>query len=168
MVTRKEISMERNAEIIEELLQAKAKAPETVSLRKFIDMNIQAFASSGKTVREIYDFLKEKHIDVSSFHVFRTLYSKAKTSQKLKSAASTKTPVSEVIPAKPGNPAQVKAMADNERKTFQNEGESNVHKESQPQNKVNKYNPALPPVFLPGGVEAFIDPETGGKCFEIK
>jgi hypothetical protein len=33
--------------------------------------------------------------------------------------------------------------------------------------KQSKYNPALPPILLPGGVEAIIDPETGAKRFEI-
>jgi hypothetical protein len=81
MAVRKEISLDHNAEIIEELLSTSAKAPKTVSLRKFIGMNFQAFTESGKTVREIYDFLKEKEIDVGSFHVFRSVYSRVKKSR---------------------------------------------------------------------------------------
>ena len=80
---KKEISMERNIQIMEELTRF-PKTQTNVSLSKFIDMNFQAFAKSGKSVREIYDFLKDGKIDVSSFHVFRTLFSKVKTYQKLK------------------------------------------------------------------------------------
>ena len=165
MAMRKEIPLEHNAEIIEELLQTESKMPKTVSLRKFIDMNFQAFVSSGKTVREIYDFLQGKNLDVSNFHVFRTLYSKVKKSQKLKSVGSTKAPVAEMIPASSENPMQ--KAPDKEQRALQKEGESNVRKEPQSEGKVSKYNPHLPPIMLPGGVEAFIDPETGAKGFEI-
>lgn len=151
MVTRKEISLEHNAEIIEELLSTGAKVPETVSLRKFIAINFQAFTKSGKSIREIYDFLKEKKIDVGSFHVFRSLYSKVKKTQNLKLTAPVRGPLDH---------GELES-----RRTqipFQNGGEADVNKPRQ-----NKHAPALPPVFLPGGVEAIIDPETGAKSFEF-
>ena len=162
---RKEIPVENNAEIIEELLQTNTKAPETVSLRKFIDMNYQAFACSGKTVQEIYDFLKGKNIDVSSFSVFRSLYSKVKSSHKQKLEAPIRAQISEEIPAAPKESTQV--VPGKEHKTSQNGGEPDARKEPQPNDKVSKYNPMLPPVILPGGIEAIIDPKTGAKSFEI-
>lgn len=45
----------------------------------------------------------------------------------------------------------------------ENLAKSEKHKTGQ-----SKYNPALPPVILPGGIEANIDLETGAKFFEIK
>jgi hypothetical protein len=160
MTARKEISLEHNAEIIGELLSTGTKIPETVSLRKFIDINFQAFTDSGKTVQEIYDFLKEKKIDVGSFHVFRSLYSKVKRYWKLKHAAPVRDPPSEKFAA---NPEAHKAPELRElQKPLQNEGETDMNKTRQ-----SKYNSALPPVILPGGIEAIIDLETGAKRFEI-
>ena len=162
--TKKEISLKRNDEIIGKLKKLETQLPETVSLSKFIDINYRAFVNSGKTTREIYEFLKEEKVDVSSFQVFKNLYSQVKKAQKLKSESSTKTSVSEMVTVKPENPTQ--KVPEKGQKT-QNEGESNVRKEPQPNGKVSKYNPMLPPVMLPGGVEAFIDPKTGAKRFDF-
>jgi hypothetical protein len=160
MVVRKEISLEHNAEIIEELLSTGAKTPETVSLRKFIDINFQAFTDSRKTIREIYDFLKEKKIDVGSFHVFRSVYSKAKKSWSLKHAAPVRNPPSRKFAA--GSEEHTAPESREPQKHLRNEVETDALKTKQ-----SKYNPALPPVILPGGIEAMIDPETGAKRFEI-
>jgi hypothetical protein len=148
MVVRKEISLEHNTEIIGELLSTGTKAPETVSLRKFIAINFQAFADSGKTIREIYDFLKERQIDVGSFHVFRSLYSRVKKSRGLKPDAPVRDPPPENAGLKEHRPSESREK----QKPFRNE---------------SRYNPALPPVILPGGIEAIFDPETGAKRFEI-
>ena len=162
---KKEISLETSDGIVEKLLKLETKAPTSVSLTTFIERYFQEFIKSGKTTREIYEFLKEEKVDVSSFQVFKTLYSKVKKTQKLKSASSTKAPVSDIAPPKSVNPTQ--KVPDKEQKAIQNGDESNVRKEPQLQGKVSKYNPNLTPIMLPGGVEAFIDPETGGKGFEI-
>jgi hypothetical protein len=151
MVARKQISLEHNAEIIEELLSTGAKVPETVSLRKFIAINFQAFTDSGKSIREIYDFLKGKKIDVGGFHVFRSLYSKVKKSQNMKFAFPVRD-LSEHRALEPGKT----------QKILQDGGEADVNKPRQ-----SKHTPVLPPVFLPGGLEAIIDPETGAKSFEF-
>jgi hypothetical protein len=151
MVVRKEISLEHNTAIIEELLGIAAKVPETVSLRMFIAINFQAFTDSGKTIREIYDFLKEKKIDVGSFNVFRSLYSKVKNSQNRKPATSAK-----------GPPERSVSGSGKTQKPLQDGGEADVNKPRQ-----SKHSPALPPIFLPGGVEAIIDPETGAKGFDF-
>jgi len=163
---KKEISLERNDEIIKKLLCTGTQAPAIVSLKKFIDINFQAFMNSGKTTREIYEFLKEEKIDVSSFKVFKTLYSKVKKSRSHTFTTPVRALVSEELPARSKEPTQ--AAPGKEQKTVQNGGESGERKEPQPKGKVSKYNPLLPPIMLPGGVEAFIDPETGGKSFEIK
>jgi hypothetical protein len=168
MVTRRKLSLQHNAEIIEELTRTKTRIPETVSLRKFIDINFDAFANSGKTILEIYDFLKEKNLDVSSFHVFRSLYSKVKTARRRNPALPKRAPVLEELPPKLKEQTQAQAIPEKVQNPLREGYETNARKDSPAQAKVSKYNPALPPVFLPGGVEAWIDPETGAKCFEIK
>jgi hypothetical protein len=162
MGVKKEISLEHNTEIIEELVRTKAKVPKTVSLKKFIEMNFQAFVDSGKTLQEIYTFLKEKRIDVGSYNVFRTLYGRVKTSRKI-SAASV-------------DPKTLSTQSEEYAQTRQGKmqmslrkgSETDVRKEEQPQTRISKHNPALPPILLPGGEEAIIDPETGAKGFEIR
>jgi hypothetical protein len=137
---KKEITLERNDEVMTRLLELEKKAPPSVSLTRFIDMNFSVFADSGRTTREIYEFLKDENIDVSSFKVFKTLYSKVKKSrERANSALITSAPMKSVpvtsVPIKLQTPRGALSM---------------------------------PPVILPGGVEAMIDPETGAKNFEIK
>ena len=163
---KKELRMEHNDEMIEKLLRSKTKVPTTVSLKKFIDINFQAFVNSGKTTREIYEFLIEEKYDVSSFQVFKTLFSKVKKSKSRVSVVPVKSPNSEELSTRPKESTLV--VPSKEPEILQNGGESDVRKEPRFQAKVSKYNPMLPPIMLPGGVEAFINPETGGKSFEIE
>jgi hypothetical protein len=151
---KKEISLERNDEIMKRMMVMRTPSgkPESVSLRKFIDLNFQAFTDTGRTTREIYEFLKEENIDVGTFQVFKTLYSRVRRGRR------TANPVK--IPEMTEAPNRSKEQASPE-----------AEKKEGPENRkagVSQYNPALPPVYLSGGVEAIIDPETGAKCFEIK
>jgi hypothetical protein len=155
-VRKREIGLERNDEMMERLATAEAtpkEMPESVSLRKFIDLNFQAFTDSGKTTREIYEFLKEENIDVGSFQVFKSLYSRVRRACHGQFVNPIRPPVAEA----PSDDSKVQASSGKEKK------EGSDHKNGQ-----SRYNPALPPVYLPGGVEAIIDPETGAKYFEIK
>ena len=166
VIMKKEICLKRNDEIIEKLKKLETINPETVSLRKFIDINFQDFVSSGKSTREIYEFLKEEKVDVSSFQVFKNLYSQVKKSRKQAPATPVSAPTPKEFPAKTKELTQV--MPINGQKVFQTGGEPNVRREPQPDDKISKNNPMLPPVFLPGGVEAIVDPTTGARRFEIK
>jgi hypothetical protein len=153
---KKEISLERNDEIMKRMMAMRtpSEKPENVSLRKFIDLNFQAFTNTGRTTREIYEFLKEENIDVGTFQVFKTLYSRVKRLRSRQSANPVKTSRIEEASSHPKEQAS-----------------PGVEKKEGPENRkagVSQYNPALPPVYLPGGVEAIIDPATGAKCFEIK
>ena len=139
---KKEISLEGKAEIIEELMRVRSPTPAKVSLKKFIDMYFQAFVKSGKTTREIYDFLKEKGVDVSSFQVFKVLYSRVKTSRKQQSADLTSARKPEILPTGSKERALPEPRAPMTPKPVQEEGSPDGRK-----TKVSKYNPALPPVF---------------------
>jgi hypothetical protein len=157
---KREISMKRNAEMMEKLKQSSAEIPENVSLRKFIDINFRVFADSGKTTREIYEFLKKENVDVGSFLVFKTLYSKVKRSQKLK--LETPSASADISMPKEISHALRKPPVPEEMQKKMTAGLNNN------KTRQSKYNPLLPPVFLPGGVEAMIDLETGAKRFEIQ
>ena len=151
--------MKRNNEIIDKLLRNKTEAPEIVSLKKFIEINFQAFIQSGKPTREIYEFLKGEGVDVGKFEVFKTLYSKVKRSWKQKTAASA-----ELFTPRGSSPSlkEPPILSREPYKHPQKKTDADEHKTKQ-----SKYNPALPPILLPGGIEAIIDPETGAKRFEI-
>jgi hypothetical protein len=157
---KKEISMKRNAEIMGKLMQDATESHETVSLRKFIEINFKAFIQSGKSTRYIYEFLKGEGIDVSSFQVFKSLYSKVKKAWKQKITASAKFS------------ALIESSSDLQESPMPCEAPKKSHLKrsalADHNTKQSKYNPALPPVILPGGIEAIIDPETGAKRFEIK
>ncbi|MDR0411548.1 MAG: hypothetical protein LBH75_06205 [Treponema sp.] len=159
-IRKKEISMEQNAEVMKKLTETKMAAPEKVSLRRYIDINFEVFTQSGKTTREIYEFLKRENIDVSSFQVFKSLYSRVKRSRLQKSES----PANASIPVKSASVPKRHAANETAPKP---QPKSETQPESRWSGK-SQYYPTLPPVYLPGGVEAIIDPETGAKRFEIK
>jgi hypothetical protein len=160
-IRKRAICLEHNSEMMKKLMEAEATPVENVSLRKFIDINFQAFTDSRKTTREIYEFLKQENVDVGSFQVFKTLYSRVKRSRAQKSATLMKTPISGALSDSSKEQESLESKVTPIPQRAEKEGGAGEARRS-------KYNPALPPVYLPGGVEAIIDPETGAKRFEIQ
>jgi cellulose biosynthesis protein BcsQ len=148
--------MERNSEIMGKLAREKEE-DKNVSLSKFININFNIFEKSGKTAREIYDFLKEENVNIGSFSSFKSLYSKSRK----KFMASAEAPISEAQFC-PNLEDQVLSEL-REIPTLQERGISKEFK-----TRDSKYYLALPPVFLPGRIEAIIDSETGAKNFAIE
>jgi hypothetical protein len=150
--------MEIASSILEEMKDA--GEADVVSLGKFIAQNIDsldALSRSGKNVKQIYEYLKAKGQDVGTYHGFRSICYRAglrqRTTKKTSAMREKSVKAQDIKGTKKvqGSPKLGNAISEDEHK-----------------GKGSKYNPALPPVFLPGGVEAIIDLETGAKCFEIK
>lgn len=146
---KKRISIEHNDEMRYRLLRKKGELnSREVSLRKFIDINFELFVESGLTTREIYEFLQgEEGVDVGSFKVFKTLFSRVRVKRS--------PPCS--------SPAEVSSDAEDPRKKLPVE-DGGGKREEKPGN--GKCNPALPPVYLPDGTEVEIT-KTGAKIFQI-
>jgi hypothetical protein len=138
-IEEKKIDMKVAASVLEKLDSPAEN--EIISLRKFIERNFYIFLRSEKGVKGIYEYLKANGLDVGTYYGFKSLYYRVKS--KINSTNSSR------------EKAEGKAKASEKPKEIQKPRES-------------KYSPALPPVYLPGGVEAIIEPETGAKYFEIK
>jgi hypothetical protein len=138
------------AGVILEKLKEETKDGIDVSLRAFIAMNRDALSSSGKNIKELYEYLKAGGLDVGTYHGFQSACYRAGLRQRARRTTA--------VPREPTGQGRAQKPQQAE-----NPGKSEDHRAGQ-----SKYNPALPPVFLPGGVEAIIDPETGAKSFEIK
>jgi len=157
----KKIDMKAAASVLEKLDNPAEN--EIVSLRKFIERNFDIFLRSDRGVKAIYEYLKANGLDVGTYYGFKSLYYRVKS--RINSAnSSTKTIVPTSV-KKESHPAGAEA-----KMTEKREAEAEVSKKSKEVQKPreSKYNPALPPIYLPGGVEAIIDPDTGAKYFEIK
>jgi hypothetical protein len=155
---KKEISLEHNDEVIVELLGR--KVPQSVSLTKFIYMNFPAFAESGRTTREIYEFLRDKNIDVSSYKVFKTLYSKAKRARETANSVATELHSLQNVFGKTRKQEMERCR--------ENESRGNVRKMLVGDPNRPRGSSSAFPVVLSDEVEAIIDPATGAKSFEIK
>jgi hypothetical protein len=157
-IERKRIDMKAAAQVLEKL-EDTAGNDTDVSMGRFVVMNFEAFSRfvshPGKNVRHIYEYLKAGGLDVGTYHGFRSACYRAGLRRRTrKPVISSQESVDGLkIPREVQKPPKAENMA----KTAE---ERKAEK--------SKYNPALPPVFLPGGVEAIIDPETGAKYFEIK
>jgi hypothetical protein len=158
-IEKKRINMKMAAPVLEKLNDA-AEDDHSVSLGRFVVINFEtlsrSISRSGKNIRDIYEHLKAGGLDVGTYHGFRSAcYRAGLRRQTKKSAISFQEPVrglkaSKEAPESQSQKAGAAAKTREERKT-----------------EKNKYS-ALPPIFLPGGVEAIIDLETGAKSFEIK
>jgi hypothetical protein len=157
-IERKRIDMKAAAQILEKL-EDSAEEDTDVSLGRFVAVNFEALSRfvsyPGKNIRHIYEHLKAGGLDVGTYHSFRSACYRAGLRRRTKkSAFSLQELVNDV---KTPTERQEAPKTKNMTRTAE---ERRAEK--------SKYNPALPPVFLPGGIEAIIDPETGAKCFEIK
>jgi hypothetical protein len=129
-----------------------------VSLRRFIALNLDTFSRfirfSGGNVRTLYEYLKAGGLDVGTYHGFRSACYRTGLRRRTKKNV----PVLGEGVCGTKNPARLRARQKEEGAAATVEsGDGSI-----------KHNPTLPSVYLPGGVEAIIDPETGAKCFEIK
>jgi hypothetical protein len=157
---KKRIDLKTAALVLEKLNDAEeVENEDSVSMGRFVAVNFEALSRSvlrpGKNIRLIYEHLKAEGLDVGTYHGFRSACYRAGLRRRPKrSSISIQEPVGGVKASKEGQESQKTETA------------AATKEERKPEK--SKYNPALPPVFLPGGVEAIIDPETGAKCFEIK
>jgi hypothetical protein len=146
--------------ILEELKE-ETKDGIDVSLRAFIAMNRDTLSSSGKNLKELYEYLKAKGLDVGTYYGFQSACYRAGLRQRVRRVAASRESASnakreEVLEPTGQGMTQKPQQAESP-------GQSENHKTRQ-----SKHNPVLPTVFLPGGVEAIIDLETGAKSFYIK
>jgi hypothetical protein len=158
LIEGKKIDMKVAAPVLEKLVSPAEN--EIVSLRKFIERNFYIFLRSERGVKAIYEYLKTNGLDVGTYYGFKSLY------YRVKNRINSTTSSAEKIPApvkKEPHPVEVEAEMAEKRETEASKKPREIQKPRE-----SKYNPALPPVYLPGGVEAIIDPETGAKYFEIK
>jgi hypothetical protein len=154
---KKKIDM-KTAVLILEKLERTSKDDNIVSMRKFIAVNCDVLTRlvrySGKNIRNIYEDLKASGLDVGTYNGFRSSCYRAGLRRWPKKHGTKFQDPSKIIKnlERPQAPekARIAASKSNERGPG-----------------VSKYNPALPPVMLPGGIEAIIDPESGAKRFEI-
>jgi hypothetical protein len=139
------------AGVILEKLKEEMKDRNVVSLSAFIVMKRDELSHSGKNLKELYEYLKAGGLDVGTYHGFQSACYRAGLRRRAgRTSAATVSQVS-TEPEKAQKPQQAESLG---------KSEDNRARKS-------KYNPALPPIILPGGVEAIIDPETGAKRFEI-
>jgi hypothetical protein len=143
--------------ILEELRE-ETKDGIDVSLRTFIAMNRDMLSSSGKNLKELYEYLKAKGLDVGTYYGFQSACYRAGLRRWAKKSSKTPKEAVENINVQPAKKSEVS----HEPQEAKNVGESENGKA-----KTNKYSSALPPVILPGGIEAIIDSETGAKRFEF-
>jgi hypothetical protein len=155
----KKIDMKVAASVLEKL--GNSAENEIVSLRKFIEKNFDIFLRSGRGVKAIYEYLKTNGLDVGTYYGFKSLYYRVK-----RRINSTNPSAEKIAPApikKEPCPVEIEAKMAEKKEAEASKKSKEVQKPWE-----SKYNPALPLVYLPGGVEAIIDPETGAKYFEIK
>ena len=163
LIEKKEIDLDAAAPILEKLSDA-VRAKRVVSLGKFVTMNFDIFFRSGGSVKQVYEYLKTSGLDVGTYHSFRSACNRVRKQRRLNASMAVKE-TAEGIKTTSQRETEMIFKAENSKDTVEKQKEG--QKNPQAQDKVSKYNPMLPPIILPGGVEAFIDPETGGKCFEI-
>ena len=157
-VEKKRIDMKAAAQILERLGDT-AEDNSDISLGRFVTLNFEVvsrfLSRSGKNVRHVYEYLKTNGLDVGTYHGFRSACYRAGLRRRpKKSVLSSQEPANGMKTLREVQELQKAEIA--------------VKTKEERKLEKSKYNPALPPVFLPGGVEAIIDPETGAKCFEIK
>jgi len=161
MFIKKKISLKAAAPIMEKLDDDE----DIVSLGKFVAIHFEALSRSGKNLKQIYEHLKAGGLDAGNYHSFRSACYRAGLRQRAPKATAKVDKSRENVQAKAQEKTRAPAEMMEVRETVKS---SNLGKEEERKNKVSKYNPMLPPIMLPGGVEALIDPETGGKSFEIE
>jgi hypothetical protein len=157
-IEKKRIDMKTAAAVLEKLNDM-AEDDHRVSLGRFVTLNFEvlsrSISRSRKSIRHIYEHLKAGGLDVGTYHGFRSACYRAglrrRPKQSVISFQESSSGVETLKEVQESQKVETAAKTREERKT-----------------EMSKHKLALPPVFLPGGVEAIIDPETGAKCFEIK
>jgi hypothetical protein len=161
LINKKKISLKTAAPIMEKLDDSE----DTVSLGKFVAVHFDTLSRSGKNLRQIYEYLKANGLDIGEYHSFRSACYRAGLRQrKPKTVAVGETRKNERPKAQEKEQSQALVEV---RKAHETDKPGNLSKEGELKARVSKYNPNLPPIMLPGGVEAFLNPETGAKGFEI-
>jgi hypothetical protein len=156
-IEKKRINMRTAVSIIEKL-EHLAKDDNIVSLRRFVAVNFDVLSRlvrySGKNIKTLYEDLKASGLDVGTYHGFRSACYRAGLRRRPKRRVTVFQ-----------EPADIFKKMQSPQASPKNSGVTSASNDCEPE--VSKYNPALPPVILPGGIEAIIDPETGAKRFEI-
>jgi hypothetical protein len=119
-------------------------------------MNRDTLSSSGKNLKELYEYLKAGGLDVGTYYGFQSACYRAGLRRGARKSSKTTKEAAENVNV------QKEPEVSHEPQEAQNVGESEKGKA-----KTSKYSSTLPPVILPGGIEAIIDSETGAKRFEI-
>jgi hypothetical protein len=130
---------------------------ETISLRELIEAHFDVLSRTGRSVKDIYEYLKSKGLDVGTYEGFRCVYRRVKIRGEAKTSVSPK-PVT-VQPEPNPTPVQQKTGTGN---AGQSQGKENTAAPERPRGV------GLRPLFLPDGTEIEIDPETGARIFKIK
>lgn len=160
-IEKKKIDIETASSHLGEMYEASG-VDKTVSLGNFVARNLDslnALLRSGKSVKQIYEYLKVRGQDVGTYHGFRsTCYRAGLRRRIVKNSKAAKGAVKSIKPQSPERP-EIPHGSQSDRNAV---GLGNCKA------KTSKYNPALPPIILPGGIEANIDLETGAKFFEIQ
>jgi hypothetical protein len=162
LINKKKISLKTAGPIMEKLDDSE----DIVSLGKFVAIHFEILSRSGKNLRQIYEYLKANWLDVGEYHSFRSACYRAGLRQRTPKTAALGGTRKNVRP-KATEKEQPQALVE-VRKAHEADKPGNLSKEGELKAKVSKYNPNLPPILLPGGLEAFINPETGAKGFEIE
>jgi hypothetical protein len=158
-IEKKKIDMKTAALVLDKLNDA-VEDDHSISLGRFIAINFEvlsySISRSGKNIRDIYEHLQAGGLDVGTYHGFRSACYRAGLRRR--------------APKRPTISFQESARGVKASKEVQELQKIEAAAKTGEDRKtgISKYNPALPPVFLPGGAEAIIDPETGAQCFEIK
>lgn len=134
-----------------------------LSVRELIEGNFILLSQSRKSIKDIYEFLKSKGLDVGSYEGFRRIYRRVRVRNEMGKNVRT---VSNSGTTKAEGRECGHSLAEPDGEKVKGSKPNEGVKADDTDRKRVK-NPALPPIYLPGGVEAIIDPESGAKSFEI-
>lgn len=157
-IEKKKVDMRAAVQVLKKLENFAKDDNNIVSLRRFVTVNLDVLSRlvqfSGKNLRNIYEDLKASGLDVGTYHGFRSTCYRAGLRRRQK----RRLPVLQEPAGSVKNPQKIQEP----------KGKGDVTATSAERRPgVSRYNPALSPIILPGGIEAIIDPETGAKRFEI-
>lgn len=144
MARRKEETRFDVAEVEKAISDMEKKENLKLSLSELMRFNIQRFKNTGLSRRTIYDRLVDSGLNLGTFNAFSLCWTRVEKSGKfLTTPSETKT----------SEPAKI----------------DKAEEESKPEEKAQEKPKRKPyTIRAADGTELFVDPETGGKTFEIK
>lgn len=135
-----------------------------LSVRELIEGNFILLSQSGKSIKSIHEFLKSKGLDVGSYEGFRRIYRRVRIRDETGKTVRTDS-IAGATKMERRESGHSSAEPDAEKIKEPKSNKDVKADDTGRKKRIN--NPALPPIYLPGGVEAIIDPESGAKSFEI-